>query len=132
MGKASKKAEQKDLVAKFESRVQRHFSDEFKRSKVKEIVEKKLKISELCSLYEVSRAAVYRWIYKYSPSQPGTKLVVEMESESQKALLLQHQVAELERKIGQKQLQIDYLEKLIELASTNLGYDLKKNTDLKP
>jgi transposase len=49
-----------------------------------------------------------------------------MESESQKALSLQHQVAELERKVGQKQLQIDYLEKLIELASTNLGYDLKK------
>lgn len=66
----------KRFCAKFESRVQRHFSEEFKRGKVKEIVEKKLKISELCSLYGVSRAAVYRWIYKYSPLQLGTKLIV--------------------------------------------------------
>jgi transposase-like protein len=57
MGTKSKKDEQKDVFAKFEARTVRTFSDEFKRSKVKEIVEKKLKISELCQLYEVSRVA---------------------------------------------------------------------------
>ena len=132
MGRKSKKNEQSSNSVKFEARVQRTFSEDFKRSKVKEILEKKLKISELCRLYEVSYQSVYNWIYKYSPSTPGTKMVVEMESESKKALELQKVVAELERKVGQKQLHIDYLEKLIEIASTNLGYDLKKNTELKP
>jgi hypothetical protein len=35
-------------------------------------------------------------------------------------------LGELERIIGQKQLQIDVLEKGFELASAELGYDLKK------
>lgn len=132
MERKSKKKEQNGSSEKFQARTVRTFSDEFKRSKVKEIIEKKLKISDLCKLYEVSYQAVYRWIYKYSPSSPGTKMVVEMESESKKALELQKLVADLERKVGQKQLHIDYLEMLIEVASTHLGYDLKKNTDLKP
>lgn len=132
MGLKSKKNEQNSSSLKFEARRVRTFSEEFKRSKVKEIIEKKLKISDLCKVYEVSVQSVYRWIYQYSPSVPGTKMVVEMESESKKNLELQQSVAELERKVGQKQLHIDYLEKLIEIASTNLGYDLKKNTELKP
>jgi transposase len=131
-GEKSKKNEQNAILGQYEARPRRHFSEEFKRSKVKEIIAKKLKVSDLCKLYSVSSVAVYRWIYKYSNTEPGTKIVVEMESESQKALLLQQQVAELERKVGQKQLQIDYLEKLLEIASKNIGYDLKKNTDLKP
>jgi transposase len=40
-----------------------------------------------------------------------------MESEALKTKQLQDRNAELERIIGQKQMQIDYLEKLIELAS---------------
>jgi hypothetical protein len=35
-------------------------------------------------------------------------------------------IAELERKVGQKQLQIDYLEKVIELGSEQVGVDIKK------
>ena len=34
---------------------------------------------------------------------------------------------ELERIIGQKQLEIDYLNKLIEISSDELGLDIKKN-----
>lgn len=132
MENKSKKNEQTGSSLKFEARQVRSFSEEFKRGKVKEILEKKLKISDLCKFYEVSSQSVYRWIYQYSPSSPGVKMVVEMESESKKALELQKNVAELERKVGQKQLHIDYLEKLIEIASINLGYDLKKNTELKP
>ena len=49
-----------------------------------------------------------------------------MESEAYKTKQLLEQVAELERVIGQKQLEIDYLDKLLELESQELGYDLKK------
>ena len=50
-----------------------------------------------------------------------------MESESQKTQFYQNRVAELERIVGQKQLEIDFGEKLIALASAELGIDLKKN-----
>ena len=49
-----------------------------------------------------------------------------MESEALKTKTLLERNAELERIIGQKQLKIDYLEKLIEIASEDLKIDLKK------
>ena len=104
----------------------RTFSENFKRKKVKEILEKRVSIRQVCELYSVSRTSVYRWIYKYSPLEQGTKQVIQMESEALKTKLLLQQVAELERVIGQKQLEIDYLTKTLEMASTEVGYDLKK------
>jgi transposase len=50
-----------------------------------------------------------------------------MESEALKTQQLLRQVAELERAVGQKQLEIDFLNKLLELGSEELGFDLKKN-----
>jgi transposase len=98
----------------------------FKRKKVKEILEKRLSIKQVSELYGVSRTSVYKWIYKYSALERGTKQVIQMESEALKTKLLLQQVAELERVVGQKQLEIDYLSKTLELASKEVGYDLKK------
>ena len=49
-----------------------------------------------------------------------------MESEALKTKVLLSKIAELERIIGQKQLEIDYHSKVIELTSQELGYDIKK------
>jgi transposase-like protein len=107
----------------------RTFSETFKRSKVKEIQAKCLSIREVCELYEVSRTSVYRWIYKYSGCQRGTKMVVQMESEAERTKRLLQQIAELERIVGQKQLEIDYLDKTLQTASSEIGYDIKKSTN---
>lgn len=104
----------------------RIFSESFKRTKVQEILEKRIRVQQLSDLYQVSRSAIYKWIYKYSGYEPGIKTVIEMESESLKTKRLLQQVAELERIIGQKQLEIDYLNKAFEIASKEVGYDLKK------
>lgn len=112
---------------RLEIRKQRYFSETFKRSKVKELTEKQITISEICELYKVSRQSVYNWLYRYSPHyEKGTNQIIEMESEARRSKLLLERVAELEGVIGRKQLTIDYLEKLIEVAGTELGYDLKK------
>jgi len=104
------------------------YSESFKRQKVKQLVAKELKVSELCAQYGMSRTAVYKWIYKYSPHHERQSIqVVQMQSEAHKTKLLRSRVAELEAALGRKQLQIDYLDKLIELASAELDYDLKKN-----
>lgn len=51
------------------------------------------------------------------------------ESTSKKLKDQEARIRELERAVGQKQLKIDYLEKLIEIAGKDLGLDLKKNSD---
>jgi transposase len=106
----------------------RFFSEEFKKVKVQEIESRQITIAKIVSLYGVSRTSVNKWVRKYSTHyKKATRLVVELESESKKTERLLKEVAELERKVGQKQLEIDYLKKLIEISSEELGIDLKKN-----
>ena len=108
----------------------RYFSEDFKIQKVKELEQNLIGVSELCRIYEVSGTAVYKWIYKYSIHlKKGITQVIEMESESKKTQLLQKKVAEMERIIGQKQLTIDFLEKVIEFSSEEIGTDIKKKYD---
>ena len=45
---------------------------------------------------------------------------------------LQQRIQELERIVGQKQLNIDFLEKMIELAKEEFGVDIKKNLTTPP
>jgi transposase-like protein len=118
--------------SELEIKQRRAFSEAFKRQKVKDIIEKRISIKDISKLYEVSRCAVYKWIYAYSPHhERKTILVVQMESEASKTQMLQQRVAELERIIGQKQLDLDFLNKLLELGSEDLGFDLKKNLSTK-
>jgi len=116
----------KELV-KRQIRSRRFFSEDFRIQKVKEIEQNQIGVTELSKLYGVTRSAVYKWIYKYSLHlKKGVNQVIEMESESKKTKLLQSRLAELERIVGQKQLQIDYLEKIIEMGSEEVGIDIKK------
>ena len=113
------------------SKYNRYFSESFKREKVKLVLKNQLSVTQLSRLYGVSRASVYKWIYKYSDLEKGQKMVVQMESEEFKTKRLQEKVAELERAIGQKQLEIDFLNKTLEFASKEVGYDLKKKYNSK-
>jgi transposase len=111
----------------------RHFSEEFKRQKVKELDAKVLTISDIVRLYEVSAVSVCRWRKQYSTHyQQATRVVVEMESEAQKTKELLARNAELERIVGQKQMSIDFLEKLLEIASKELKMDIKKSFSIPP
>lgn len=111
----------------------RTFDESLKRSLVERFEKKSISIKEICELYSVSRTSVYKWIYQYSKNKHrNTKLVLQMESDAYNLKELKSRIAELERIVGQKQLQIDYLEKLIELGSKELGVDIKKNYDTSP
>lgn len=109
------------------TKIRRVFSESFKRAKVAEIDSGKVKISEIAKTYNVSEGAIRKWIRKYSFSyQPTIKMVVEMESETLKTQQLTKKVADLERIIGQKQLEIDFLNTLVKVSSEELGTDLRK------
>jgi len=106
----------------------RIFSEDFKKQKVKELDDKTISICQLVILYSISRTTVYKWLAKYSVHyHKETKMVVQMESETHKLQLVLQRQAELERIIGQKQMEIDYLNKLLEIGSQELKIDLKKS-----
>lgn len=114
-------------------RVKRRYSEEFKRARVKEYESGEFTVIELGKLYSISHQIIYRWIYKFSKLNKRNVVIVESKNSSTKKLKdYQKRIDELERIVGQKQLKIDYLEKLFELAEKDLGFDLKKNTELLP
>lgn len=104
----------------------RTFSTAFKKEKVSQLLKKKVTVQQISDLYQVSRTSIYKWIYKYSELERGVKTVVQMQSEEQKSKELLHRVAELERIIGQKQLELDLNQKIFEYLNQQLGYDVKK------
>lgn len=106
---------------------QRRFSEDFKRKKIKELEKNLTSIPDICKTYSVSRSAVYKWIYKYSlMAKKQVKQVVEAKSDTMKIKALESRIRELERIIGQKQLLLDFNEKMIEIAEETYKVDIKK------
>jgi len=116
-----------------ELRERRIFSEELKKKVVKDLVSKRTTLRAVVAEHQVNRNSVYSWLYKYSPQhEQKPTLVVQMQSEETKSHQLRQRVAELERIIGQKQLEIDFLNKLMEVGSQELGFDLKKSFSQPP
>jgi len=110
-----------------QERQNRYFSEEFRRKKVLEIERNLVTISEVCREYQVSETAVRKWLYKYSAMRKkGIRQVVEAKSDTRKLQQLKDQVKELEHIIGQKQLLIDFQQKVIELTEQEYKIDIKK------
>ncbi len=108
-------------------RSRRRFSDNFKIQKVREIETGQTKVSEICSQYQVAAKNVYLWIDKFGTMKnKKERLVVETDSDTRQLLELKKKVSELERIIGQKQILIDFQDKMIELAEETYGVDIKK------
>lgn len=118
---------------KLEIRERRIFSEALKKQIVRDLISKKIKMRQVMLEHQVSSTAVYTWLYKYSPQhQQKCTLVVQMKSEEHKKQELLLKVSELERIVGQKQLEIDFLNKLLEVGSKELGFDLKKSFSSAP
>lgn len=105
----------------------RIFSEEMKQEIVVQIEKNKISVSSASREYGVDRTAIYNWLNKYSRTlKRGQVIVVEKESEQRKNEELRAKIAELERVIGQKQMEIDFLNKVIEIGSQEVKMDIKK------
>lgn len=108
-------------------RRRRQFSENFKIEKVREIERGLSKVSEICKQYEVSDVSVYKWISKFgSMKKSKERLIVETQSDTVQLLELKKKIAELEQIIGQKQILIDFKDKMIDLAEEEYNIDIKK------
>lgn len=114
-------------------RRRRNFSESFKIQKVKEIEMGMTKVSEICKQYELSDVSIYKWLEKYgSMKNKKERIIVETESDTKQLLELKKKVAELERIIGQKQILLEFKDKMIDIAEEMYGVDIKKKLSEKP
>jgi transposase len=106
----------------------RRFTEEFKRQLVREFERGELSVPQLSRLYGISNQLIYNWIYKFSTfNQKGSRIVEMKDSSAARLKEMEQRIKDLERAVGQKQIKIDYLEKMIDIAKTDLDIDIKKN-----
>jgi len=114
------------------SRQNRYFSNDIKKKVVRDLERNYNSVSDVCKVYQVSRTSVYRWIFKYSSmAKKEHRQVIEPKSDTQKIKMLEERIKELERVVGQKQLLIEFKDKMIEIAETTYGVDIKKKVGSK-
>jgi len=111
-------------------RKKRSYSEEFKKNLVLDFEKGKLSVPQLERLHGINNASIYQWIYKYSTfNKQGFRVVEMSRSSTSKVKELEDRVKELERTVGQKQIMIDYLDKVIDIAKEELDIDIKKKFD---
>lgn len=109
-------------------RKQRKFSDEFKKMLVADFESGSYSVPELEKLHGIRNQLIYGWIYKFSTfNEQGYRVVEMKDSSHSKMKELEARVKELESAVGRKQIMIDYLEKMMEIAKDELDIDIKKN-----
>jgi transposase len=114
-------------------RASRVFSEALKKKVVKDIELGRASVLAASREYSVSLQAIYQWLNKYSRHlQTSKRIVVEMQSESYKSRELEKRIQELEAALGRKQLEVDFLNKMIELGSEQTGVDIKKKFSTPP
>ena len=105
------------------------YSEDFKRELVKLFEGGKFSVLQLDKLYGVSFNLIYKWIYHYSTiNEKGYRVVEMKQSSTSKLKSLEQKVKQLEQLLGQKQIQIEFLQKMIETAEQELKIDIKKKS----
>jgi transposase-like protein len=111
----------------------RIFSEAVKKQTVCDIEQGKCTVLEASRELQVSDQSIYNWIYRYSRYlQKNKLLVVEDKSEAYRSKELEKQIRELEAALGRKQMELELLNKIIDLANEEYKADLKKNFSNQP
>lgn len=110
----------------------RRFSEEFKRKIVRDFERGTFTVLDLSRLHKIHYQTIYYWINQYSLEPGGVEIIEMKDSSTKKVKDLESKIKELERAVGQKQLYIDYLEKMMEIAKEDMGVDIKKNFGTPP
>ncbi len=116
----------------FDQRRHRTFSVSIRKEIVRKVENNLLTVSEASIDYQVSRTSVYKWVYKYSSLyQKGHRQIIEPMSSSKQISVLKEKIKELEQIVGRKQIELDFLSKMIEITEDDLGIDIKKKAGSK-
>lgn len=126
-------AQQQNFKPGSKERQMRYFSESFKKDRVRQLERNQTTIGEISREFEVTRTAVYKWLYQYSSMKKrGIRQVVEPLSDAAKVKHLKERIKELEQLVGQKQIEIEFRDKQIEIAEEIYGVEIKKKPGSKP
>lgn len=113
-------------------RQHRVFSVEIKKQVVRDIERGNCSVSQAEKELGVCNQTIYNWINQYSRYLHSNKrLVVEDKSEAYRTRELEKRIRELEAALGRKQMELDLLNKVIDLADEEYQTDLKKSLSKK-
>jgi transposase-like protein len=114
-------------------RQRRRFSEEIKREVVKRVEKREQSLLSISRELEVSPSAIYKWLAKYSVTyQKQHRVIVEKKSYQSKVKQLEDRLKDLEAALGRKQMHIDFLEKLIDIAEREEGMSIRKKGEQPP
>jgi len=112
----------------------RHFSPILRKELVARVEKNELSAAAASREYGISPTTVYQWIHTYSTyNKAGTVVMIDKTKRAEQIKVLTDRIAELERVVGLKQMEIDFLGKHNEIMATMLPADAdKKKVNFKP
>ena len=109
-----------------------YFSESVKKQVVNDIEKGKATVLQASRELNVAQQTIYSWLYRFSKHLEKNKiLVVEEKSEAYRTKQLEERLKELEAALGRKQLEVELLNKIIDIADEEYKTDIKKNFSKK-
>ena len=109
-----------------EERHRRRFSEQFKKEQVSLIEEGKLTQAQVSRTYDVRVTCVSAWLDKYGTNRKKGLIMVSSKKDYDKMSSKDQEIKELKQVVGEQQVELIYLKKLLELAKAQLGDDFEK------
>ena len=108
------------------------FNIAYKRKIAREYIEGDLSTTQLAKIYNTSFQNVSNWAKQYSSELAEEQIIIPMtEQEEKEYELLKKQNAALKKKLEYEQVKNFALETMVDLAKSELGIDLRKNSGAK-
>ena len=123
------------MSAKTKKKIQsrRRYSDGFRRARVKDFENGTFTVLQMSRLYQIGEGTLYNWIRKYSSVPSPQAMIVEVpDSQTEKVKQLEARIAQLERALGRKQIELDYHAELLRVLEESGVAVQKKASDIKP
>ena len=106
----------------------------FKRKIAMEYIHGDLSTSQLAQKYNIRHQGISEWVKQFSSELAEKEVVIisAMTEEEQKDIVvLKKQIEELQKKLEYEQMRNFALETMADLAKTELGIDIRKNSGAK-
>ncbi len=122
--------QKKQFIRKRQRRI---FSEQIRKQTVKDIENGLCTVTQAYHELGVHETTIYNWLNKYSRYLIKNRvMVVEDKSEAYHSRELEKRIKDLEAALGRKQMEVDLLNKIIDLANDEYKTDLKKNISKNP
>lgn len=114
-------------------RSRNQYSISFRRMVARQYLDTDQSLADVAQKFGVTKVDVSNWqkLFSSELAEDEKKIIVMTEQEKQDFILLKKQNEALKKKLEYEQMRNFALETMVDLAKTELGIDLRKNSDAK-